>query len=55
MTPIERMNEVIKHYEEALTLLAEQDVAKVEAAFHAEVAKIESMALGLLAQIKAKI
>lgn len=50
----ERINNVLTHYESVMELAAEHEADAIDAAFHAEVAKIESMALGLVAQLKGK-
>ena len=54
MNVLERIAEVAKHYETIVATAAVNDKEAIEAGFHAEVSKIESMALGLIAQLKAK-
>jgi hypothetical protein len=51
----ERAAEILKHYETAISHAVDAEKVAIEAALHAELAKVESMMLGLVAQFKAKL
>lgn len=50
----ERVGNLLTHYETITKLAAEHEADAIEAAFHAELSKVETMALGLVAQLKGK-
>ena len=52
MTLKERTEQILKHFEEVTTLTTKEDIAAAEAAVHAELSKIESALLGLIARFK---
>ena len=52
MTINDRMQAILSHFEEVKTLTIPADVAACEAAIHAELSKIESALLGLVARFK---
>lgn len=55
MTIKDRVEAILKHFEEVTVHATEEELGVIEAQVQAEIAKVESMVLGLVAQLKARV